>query len=59
MVAHSSYYASILSSAEPGSGMRRTYETNFEQKKNITEAMDEVLNVPKTLILLGRRGSIQ
>ena len=54
VVAHSSYYARILSRAEPGSGMRRTYETNFEQKKNITEAMDEVLNVPKTLILLSR-----
>ena len=53
VVVSSSYYAYILSKAKPGSGMRMTYETNFEQKKNSWEAMEAVLDDPKTLMFWG------
>ena len=53
MVTHSSYYASVLKRAKPGTGMRMIYETNLEKVEGDVEvSLDRVLDDPKAKTLM-------
>ena len=51
VVVGTAYYARLFSTAKPGSGMRRIYESGlYVEYENIGEALKDAENTPKTLL---------
>ena len=54
VVVGTAYYARLFSTAKPGSGMRRIYESGlFKEYENAKEAIEDAENTPKTLLYYG------
>ena len=54
MVVGTAHYARLFSTAKPGSGMRRIYESGlYVEYENIGEALKDAENTPKTLLYYG------